>query len=77
MHSRLLLISGFCFVLFSFFPMKRIYLHGEAYQNIFAYNMPKGYDREYSSGFITALEEKREKRKKIVKGWENGIILYC
>ena len=67
-HSRLLLISGFCFVLFSFFPMKRIYLHGCAYQNIFAYNMPKGFDQQYPSGFITALEEKGEKRKKNCEG---------
>ena len=64
-HGRLLLICGLCFSIFSFVPMDRIFLHGWAYQNLFAYNMPKGLEEPYSNNFIAALKEKREKRKEI------------
>ena len=67
-HGRLILICGLCFSIFSFVPVDRIFLHGWAYQNLFAYNMPKGLEEPYSSDFIAALKEKREKRKQICEG---------
>lgn len=67
-HSRLLLICGLCLVLLSFVPMKRVYLHGWAYQNIFTYNMPRGVDQHYSDSLITALREKMKTKKDICEG---------
>ncbi len=67
-HGKLLLICGLCFSIFSFVPLDHIFLHGWAYQNLFAYNMPKGSEEPYSSNFIAALKEKREKKKEISEG---------
>ena len=67
-YGRLHLICGLCFLIFSFVPLDRIFLHGWAYQNLFAYNMPKGSEEAYSSNFIAALKEQRKKTKKISEG---------
>jgi len=67
-QGNLLLIFGFCLLVFSFVPMKRIFLHGWAYRNVFAHNMPKGLERTYSSKYIMMLEKNRKKNKKIYRG---------
>jgi len=68
MYGRIFLSCGLCFAIFSVIPVNRIYLHGWAYQNIFAYNMPRGLEEPYSNGFIAALKEKRKTRKETCKG---------
>lgn len=55
-QGNLLLIFGVCFLIFSFIPMNRIFLHGWAYRNVFAHNMPKGLERPYSNNYIAVLE---------------------
>ncbi|MCP4692561.1 MAG: sulfatase-like hydrolase/transferase [Desulfobacterales bacterium] len=67
-HGRLLLIGGIGFLIFSFIPMDRIFLHGWAYESIFAHNMPKGYDQPYSDAFIAAAREKGETEKVLSEG---------
>lgn len=67
-HPRLLLVCGICLMLLSCIPMNHTCLHGWAYENLFAYNMPKGIDKHYSDGFIRALKEKQERKPDICEG---------
>lgn len=67
-HRILIIICGIFFSIFSFIPLDRDYIHGWAYENFIAYNMPKGIEKSYSDDLIATLNEKRNSRNREVQG---------
>ena len=68
LHGRILFVLGFCLLLLSLTPIKRINRPGALYQNLFSFNLPKGVDKPYTEVFIRNLQQSAPPTEKHIAG---------